>query len=98
MLKPIYLSTYAALCRSQMVTLARSYGQLSWSPSTSCRRLWHLPRFFGPPGKKRAHYAVFAHFWFSIVTSFTLSCNLNNNNKNKNKIVFLTKEKLLLLS
>ena len=44
--------------------------------------------FFCPLGKKRAFYAVLAHFWCPVVTVVTFSSNLSNFEKkqrNKNK-------------
>ena len=40
--------------------------------------------FFCPSGKKRAFYAVLAHFWCPVVTMVTFSGNISNNNQKKN--------------
>ena len=46
--------------------------------------------FFGPLGKKRAYYAVLAHFWqflvCLVVTLVTCSSNLRNFERNPKKL------------
>ena len=56
-----------------MITTTRRYGPLRGPTSSSCGGLRPSTEgFFSPSGKKRAYYAVLAHFWQFFVSSSNL--------------------------
>ena len=82
--KKIYTSLILKLDQSKRqvrVRLGFFYNVLE-DTSSSCRGLRPLAEgFFCPKGKKRAYYAVLAHFWqllCPVVTLVTFSSNLGN--------------------
>ena len=56
-----------------IIIITRRYSPLFGLSSSSCGRLWpSAEAFFALRAKKRAYYAVLAHFWHLLVSSSNL--------------------------
>ena len=71
--KKYWVRKLASLLRwgfNKVLKLTRSYGPLRGPTYSSCGGLWPLAEaFFCPLAKKKAFYAVLAHFWRFLVSS-----------------------------